>query len=296
VPFDLDGYLFARRERVERALDERLGARSGHVPPRLLEAMRYSLLGGGKRVRAVLCLTFADAAASASEGGGRVAEDAACALEMVHAYSLIHDDLPAMDDDELRRGKPTSHRAFGEAMAILAGDALLTAAFETLAGGTEPVRLELCAELSRAAGATGMIAGQVLDIAEDRPAELRYLTQLHELKTGALIKASCVLGALAGGGAEAALRAARAYGDAVGLVFQIADDLLDVTGSSQDLGKPVGADQAAGRTTFPALVGVAQSRQHADERIKLATDAVRQLEPSPGPLAALAQFALTRRS
>jgi geranylgeranyl diphosphate synthase type II len=293
--FALEPYLASQRARVEAALGERMLAFSGHVPPRLLEAMRYSLLDGGKRLRPILCLAFAEATAAASNGGGRAAEDAACAVEMIHTYSLIHDDLPAMDDDDLRRGRPTSHKAFGEAMAILAGDALLTAAFEVVAG-VEPVRGELCAVLARAAGAPGMIAGQVLDVAEDRPPDVGYLTQMHLLKTGALIRASCVMGAIAAGGGEAPRAAAATYGDAVGLAFQIADDVLDVTASAEALGKPAGADAAAGRVTFPGLLGVDRARALAREQVDAALAAVRSLEPQPGPLAALAAFALERRS
>jgi len=293
--FALEPYLATQRARVEAALAERMLAFSGHVPPRLLEAMRYSLLEGGKRLRPILCLAFAEATAQASNGGGGIAEDAACAVEMIHTYSLIHDDLPAMDDDDLRRGRPTSHKAFGEAMAILAGDALLTAAFELL-GGPQSARGELGAILARAAGAPGMIAGQVLDVAEDRPAELGYLTQMHRLKTGALIRASCVMGVVAAGGGETARAAAATYGEAVGLAFQIADDVLDVTASAAALGKPTGADAAAGRVTFPGLMGVDRARALAREQVDAAVAAVRGLEPQPGPLAALAAFALERGS
>jgi len=296
MAFVLEPYLARQRERVDAALTARLDAPVSQVPPRLLEAMRYSLLAGGKRLRPILCLTFAEAAAGASGGGGRVAEDAACALEMIHTYSLIHDDLPAMDDDDLRRGRPTSHRQFGEALAILAGDALLTAAFEVLASGAEPVRAALCARLAAAAGPAGMIAGQVLDIAEDRPARVDYVTQMHRLKTGRLIRASGELGVLAAGGGAAMLAAAATYGEAVGLAFQIADDLLDATASAAALGKPAGADAAAGRATFPALLGVESSRALAREQVEIALQAAASVEPVQGPLAALARFALERRA
>jgi geranylgeranyl diphosphate synthase type II len=256
--------------------------------------MRYSLLAGGKRLRPVLVLAFADAAAGCSGGGGAVAEQAACAVEYVHTYSLIHDDLPSMDDDDLRRGMPTSHVKFGEALAILAGDALLTDAFSLLAGGAEPSRLQLCRELAAGAGGSGMVAGQVLDIAEDRPAEEAYLTRLHRLKTGALIRASCRMGVLAAGGGAEALGAAEAYGDAVGLAFQVADDLLDVLATPEQLGKPTGADAAAGRHTYPAVLGVEASRALARSLASRACEAVRVLEPQPGPLAALAHFAVER--
>jgi geranylgeranyl diphosphate synthase type II len=296
VAFALEPYLAGQRARVEAALEARLAAIAGDAPPRLLEATRYSLLAGGKRLRPILCLAFADAVSAASGGGGKLAEDAACAVEMIHTYSLIHDDLPAMDDDDLRRGRATSHKVFGEAMAILAGDALLTGAFECLASGAEPARAELAQLLGAAAGAAGMIAGQVLDIAEDRPVDAGYLTRMHRLKTGALIRASCVMGAVAAGAAHAQRAAASTYGEAVGLAFQIADDLLDATSSAEVLGKPSGADAAAGRVTFPAALGVAGSRAVAAERVAAAVEAVRTMEPESGPLAALAAFALERRS
>ncbi len=294
--FDLEAWLPVHQRRVEAILAARMDELARRAPPRLAEAMRYSLLAGGKRLRPVLCLAFADAAAKASDGGGRLADDAACALECVHTYSLIHDDLPAMDDDDLRRGRPTSHKVFGEAMAILAGDALLTDAFSVLATGPEAgARGRLASELALAAGAGGMVGGQVLDIAEDRPAEEAYLLRLHRAKTGALIKAACRMGAIAGRGTDEDVAAADAYGDAVGLAFQVADDVLDATASAEELGKPTGADAAAGRHTFPAVVGLEKSRALMRELAARAQDAVRRLEPQPGPLAALARYAVERK-
>jgi geranylgeranyl diphosphate synthase, type II len=289
--FQLEPWLKARSAQVEVLLAERLG-RLEEAPRRLVEAMRYSLLAGGKRLRPVLCLAFAEAV-----HGGRPpapAEDAACALEFVHTYSLVHDDLPAMDDDDMRRGRPTSHKMYGEAMAILAGDALLTEAFALLASSSEPQRAALVACLATAAGAEGMVGGQVLDIAEDRPADEQYLTRLHRLKTGALLKASCAMGVLAAGGTADQLKAAERYGEAVGLAFQIADDLLDVTSSPQALGKPSGADAAAGRHTYPAVLGVERSRERASGLVVEALVAARLLEPIPGPLAALARYSVER--
>ncbi len=298
--FSLAEYLRERKVRVEGLLTERTARLQQDVPPRLLEAMRYSLADGGKRLRPILTLAFAEAVTgggpSTSLGvSGRVAEDAACAVEMIHTYSLIHDDLPAMDDDDLRRGRPTSHKKFGEAMAILAGDALLTEAFALLGTGEEPTRAALVADLSRAAGAAGMVGGQVLDIAEDRPAEEAYLLRLHRLKTGALIRSACRLGAIAARATPEQLQAATTYGEAVGLAFQIADDLLDVTSSPEAMGKPTGADAAAGRFTFPAVIGLEESRRRAHATVEQAISAVRQLEPSPGPLAALARYTVERK-
>ena len=297
--FNLEAWLPGARQRVEALLAARMQDLSRRAPPRLAEAMAYSLLDGGKRLRPVLCLAFSDATARSSGGGGRPAEDAAWALECIHTYSLIHDDLPAMDDDDLRRGRPTSHKQFGEAMAILAGDALLTDAFTTLATGPadeQATRGRMVAELAFAAGAGGMVGGQVLDIAEDRPAEESYLLRLHRMKTGALIKAACRLGVIAARGGEGDLAAAEVYGDAVGLAFQIADDVLDVTASASQMGKPTGADAAAGRHTFPAVVGLERSKALMVEQVRRATEAVRDLEPAPGPLAALARYSVERRS
>lgn len=292
--FPLDAFLAEQQQRVESLLESRLAELANAVPPRLLEAMRYSLLGGGKRLRPILCLAFADALSRGGSGESEIANDAACAIEMIHTYSLIHDDLPSMDDDELRRGRPTSHKIFGEALAILAGDALLTEAFGMLARGPEAQRVRLGLELAQAAGAAGMIAGQVLDIAQDRPAEEAYLFRLHRLKTGALIRAACRMGVMATSSIDDSLAAADAYGQAVGLAFQIADDILDVTSDSARMGKPTGADAAAQRFTFPAVVGLEKSRALADEQIRHAIDAVAKLEPKPGPLRALARYALER--
>jgi geranylgeranyl diphosphate synthase type II len=199
-----------------------------------------------------------------------------------------------MDDDDLRRGVPTNHKVFGEAMAILAGDSLLTDAFALVAGGPEPMRATLCRELAVASGSSGMVGGQVLDIAENRPTEMEYLTQMHRLKTGALIRVACRMGVIAAGGSADQLARATIYGEAVGLAFQIVDDLLDVMGNASTMGKPVGADAAAGRHTFPAVLGVEDSRQLAARKVAEAIDAVKTLEPHDGPLAALARYAVER--
>ncbi len=294
--FALEPFLAEQQRRVQGLLADRLGAISDRVPPRLLEAMRYSLLDGGKRLRPVLVLAFADAVSRASGGGGHLADDAACAVEFVHTYSLIHDDLPAMDDDDLRRGRPSCHVAHGEAIAILAGDALLTEAFALLGGrGEAEERSALCRELAVGAGATGMVGGQALDIADDRPAEASFLLHLHRLKTGALIRAACRMGAIAARGTPSDVELAGSYGEAVGLAFQIADDLLDLTGTREEMGKPVRADAAAGKPTFPAVVGPGAARTLADERVARAVAAVRVLEPREGPLAALARYTVERR-
>ncbi|WP_059005107.1 polyprenyl synthetase family protein [Bittarella massiliensis (ex Durand et al. 2017)] len=231
------------------------------------EAMRYSLLAGGKRIRALFVLECC-----AALGGRR--EEAlplAAAIEMVHAYSLIHDDLPCMDDDDLRRGKPSCHKVYGEATALLAGDALLTLAFETAAGAPLPegLRLRAVAALARAAGYRGMIGGQVIDLAyENRPMEPEVLATLHRLKTGALLSVSAQLGAISASAGEDSQRALGDFAGDVGLAFQIADDILDAVGDEAKLGKPIGSDIEQGKTTFVTLYGVEASR----EQVRACTD------------------------
>ena len=231
------------------------------------EAMRYSLLAGGKRIRALFVLECC-----AALGGRR--EEAlplAAAIEMVHAYSLIHDDLPCMDDDDLRRGKPSCHKVYGEATALLAGDALLTFAFETAAGAPLPeeLRLRAVAALARAAGYRGMIGGQVIDLAyENRPMEPEVLATLHRRKTGALLSVSAQLGAIAAGAGEDSQCALGDFAEGVGLAFQIADDILDAVGDEAKLGKPIGSDAEQGKTTFVTLYGVEASR----EQVRACTD------------------------
>jgi geranylgeranyl diphosphate synthase type II len=292
---ELAGFLAEGAKKVESLLASRLEQLGPKAPPRLLEAMRYSLLGGGKRLRPLLCLCFAEATAPGG-GANPAAEDAACALEFIHTYSLIHDDLPAMDDDDLRRGRATNHKVFGEAMAILAGDALLTDAFTVLGSDGEGPRGKLCVELAQAAGAMGMVGGQVLDVAEDRPEEEAYLVRLHGMKTGALIRAACRMGVLAAGGSDEQLRAAGVYGEKVGLAFQIADDNLDVTADPQKMGKPTGADAKAGRFTFPALLGLSRSKELALELVAQAEAALKPFAPHAERLAALAHYSVEREA
>jgi geranylgeranyl diphosphate synthase type II len=291
---ELQSFLRVQQVRIESLLRERAEKlEPSGSPRRLAEAMRYSLLAGGKRLRPILCMVFADTLAR--KGAGlEVAEDAACALEYVHTYSLIHDDLPSMDDDDTRRGRPTCHKVFGEAMAILAGDALFSEAFVLMATGREPTRTVLCRELAISAGASGMVGGQVLDIADDRPAQLDYLKRLHRMKTGAVIRAACRMGVIAVGGNDEALARADAYGDAIGLAFQIADDILDVMGDPMMMGKPVRADAAAGRPTFPVVIGLEESWALAERKVAEAVAAVAPLEGEDGPLAALARYMLER--
>ena len=252
-----DSALQAGRERVEAELAALLRSLDT-TPPRLVEAMGYSLMAGGKRLRPVLAL----AAARAAGGAVEQALPVALAVELVHTYSLIHDDLPAMDDDDLRRGKPTSHKVFGEDVAILAGDALLTLAFEVLTAPTFVSRvgastaLAATREVARAAGGAGMVGGQILDIGSDEGLELPELRRLHELKTGALLRAATVGGGIAAGAAPDTLAALRGFGEAIGVAFQIVDDVLDVTASTETLGKTAGSDARNGKTTYVTLLGL----------------------------------------
>ena len=269
--------LLAARRRVEEALGLYLPDPSATgCPPRLAEAMRYSLLGGGKRLRPVLCLL----AAEACGGDAEAALPSAVALEMVHTYSLIHDDLPSMDDDDLRRGRPTCHKAFDEATAILAGDGLLTLAFEVVARHTRPAEaaVECLRALAEGAGPAGMVAGQMADLeAEGRDdPTVAALEAIHRRKTGALLRAALRMGGIVAGADPARLRALEAYGHAVGLAFQIVDDLLDVEGDEAKLGKRVKKDHGLGKWTYPGLLGIPGSRARAKA---LGDEAVAALAP-----------------
>jgi len=252
-------------EAMRARLDDRLWP---GAPSRLMDAMRYSLFAGGKRFRPALVIGGCEAAG----GNAEAALPAACAVEMIHTYSLIHDDLPAMDNDDLRRGRSTLHRAFDEATAILAGDTLLTIAFDALA---DCGNLDMVRELARAAGPTGMAGGQVLDIeAENSPPDLNGLIRLHRMKTGALIRVSVRMGALAGGASPETLTALTRYGEALGLAFQITDDILDVTGDPEKMGKAAGRDAARQKTTYPSLLGLEESRRRAEQSARDAVDAL----------------------
>jgi geranylgeranyl diphosphate synthase type II len=262
---NLADYLAYQQKRIDAALDRWVPAET-QDPSAIHKAMRYSLFAGGKRVRPLLAIAAAEAVSDETEG----IENAACAIEMLHTYSLIHDDLPAMDDDDLRRGRPTCHKVFGEAMAILAGDALLTLAFEVLAklpGVDAHRRVHLIAELATASGTVGgMIAGQVNDIqGEEQPATAELLESIHRAKTGALLRASVRMGAIYAEAHEAKLAALTDFGDHVGLAFQIVDDVLDVEQSSETLGKTAGKDAQQKKITFPAVYGLEASRKMAEK-------------------------------
>ena len=280
---------------IEAALEKLLPAEA--TPPASIHrAMRYSVFAGGKRIRPILCYESAKLFASDTTPAIPVG----CALEFIHTYSLIHDDLPALDNDDLRRGKATNHKVFGEAIAILAGDALLTLAFQTLANSAiEPARrVRVISEIAAAAGTVdGMVGGQVADIeAEKKPADAATLEYIHRSKTAALICGSIVAGAIAGGSGEEDVERLRRFGQQIGWAFQVVDDILDVSESSAALGKTAGKDQAQQKATYPALVGLEKSREIAND---LETKALRELDcygQRATRLRQLAQFLVARRN
>lgn len=278
---------------IEDALDQasRLGP---GCPPKLMAAIRYGLLAPGKRLRPMLTLMAAEACGCHYSK----AISAACAVEMIHAYSLIHDDLPAMDDDDLRRGRPTCHIAFGEAPAILAGDGLLALAFETIANGVETdIAGVCCLELARAAGPCQLVGGQFDDLdAEFSAGTLERLKLIHARKTGAMLVVSLRLGAIIGRANKEQLAAITVYGEKLGLAFQIMDDWLDVVGKDQELGKKAGKDADRGKLTFPAILGVDQSLARARELVVEACEAVGLLNENATGLKTLAQYVVDRRN
>lgn len=296
TPAEFQRWLQRTRREIEKALRTSVPPAKAK-PSTIHRAMRYSLLAGGKRVRPVLCC----AAAEACGGTVRDALGAACAVEMVHAYSLIHDDLPCMDDDDLRRGQPTSHKVFGEGMAVLAGDALLTAAFGLLAG-LQPRSARyspagLVGELALAAGSRGLIAGQVADLEGEkrRPSE-PALYYIHAAKTGMLLRAALKLGAMCAGATKARVASLDRFGFALGLAFQIQDDVLDASQSAAKLGKTAGKDSAAGKMTFPALYGLGKSRELAARWTDDAIDSLRPLGPRGAALRGVAELLLRREN
>jgi geranylgeranyl diphosphate synthase, type II len=296
---DFDRYLKERAALVERALAECVAESSGPAS-RLFEAMRYSLMAGGKRLRPVLAL----AACEAVGGTLDAAINLACAIEMIHTYSLVHDDLPCMDDDDLRRGRPTNHKVYGEAIATLAGDALLTDAFTVLARSATPGQhplpaqalLDTIEELAGAAGSSGMVGGQVIDLlGEGRSLGLRELEQLHSKKTGALFVAAVCGGARLGGATATQLTSMREYAQALGLAFQVIDDLLDVEASTEVMGKRTNKDEARGKATYPSLIGIDRSRDLAGELMRKAHSALSAFDHRADPLRMLAAFAVERK-
>ena len=293
---EIKEYMAEVRELTDARLKQLLPAETEY-PAIIHEAMAYSVFAGGKRFRPVLCL----AACEAVCGDKQPALDAACAMECIHTYSLIHDDLPGMDNDDYRRGKLTNHRVFGEGMAILAGDALLTYAFEILAGLAEhhDARqvVQIMQEVSKASGTAGMIGGQVVDIISEQVTPSKELLHyIHNHKTGALIVASARMGAILGGASQQQLAALTVYARQLGLAFQITDDILDVVGDEEKIGKPVGSDEKNQKATFPSLFGLEQSLQMAKDAVATAIAALEPFGSRGDTLAQLAQYLLGRES
>lgn len=293
---DLKNYLKDRRQRIDAALDQYLPAEDS-LPERLHQAVRYSVFAGGKRLRPILML----AACEAVGGDTEKILPAACAMEMIHTYSLIHDDLPAMDDDDLRRGRPTCHKVYGEALAILAGDALLTEAFIQLSGMSSNTFQadDACRRathiIARCAGSRGMVGGQVVDMeSEGKEINLPTLEYIHTHKTGALILASVQVGALLGGADEASYDALTRYAEASGLAFQVADDILDIIGDQDLLGKDVGSDEARGKATYPALLGLSVARNRARDLRDLALESLAGFGEAAEPLRQIAHYIVDR--
>ncbi len=296
--FDLETYLKDRRVLVDAALDRCLPSEDT-PPPSVHRAMRYSVLAGGKRLRPILVIAGAELVGAQPN----LVMPTACALELIHTYSLIHDDLPAMDDDDYRRGRLTNHKVFGDAIAILAGDALLTYAFQlvaqnaALSGVDATVVCGVVAEIAQAAGTLGMVGGQVVDIESEgqtvTPDQLEYI---HIHKTAALFRASLSVGARLGGADAAALAAVREAGESLGLAFQIVDDILDVEGSLETLGKTAGSDERKQKMTYPALHGIEASRREARRLIERTKSRLVVFGARSAPLCALADFVVERKS
>jgi len=294
--FDLSAYIKNKNQQINVALEKILHDSQPSEP--IVQAMKYSLMADGKRIRPVLCL----AAAEAVGGKPQTVLPAACALEIVHTYSLIHDDLPAMDNDDLRRGKPTCHVAFDEATAILAGDALLTLAFQVLSsvqftGETQASGwLRVIHIISTAAGYQGMIRGQMLDMAsEGQHLTVDELKSMHALKTGALIEASLVCGALLADARKHQLEILKTYAQNIGLAFQVTDDILNVEGNPKEMGKAVGTDQLREKSTYPAILGLETSRQFAENLVEKALQALEIFDKKAEPLRGLATYIIDRK-
>ena len=291
--FDLSTYLAKRKEAIEVALDSALPV---IYPEKIYEAMRYSLLAGGKRLRPILCLASCELAG----GTTSMAMPTACALEMIHTMSLIHDDLPAMDNDDYRRGKLTNHKVYGDDIAILAGDGLLTYAFEFIATKTENVPpqqvLQTIAYLGRAAGASGLIGGQVVDVESEGETDvsLETLNYIHAHKTGALLEACVVCGAILASASAADLQRLSRFAKNIGLAFQIIDDILDITATQEELGKTAGKDVQAGKVTYPSLWGIEESQRQASQLVADAKDQLAVFGSKALPLLAIADFITSR--
>lgn len=294
---DLNSYLKEKENIINKALDSLL-PKEDEFPQKLHKAMRYSVFAGGKRIRPILCL----ASAEIFEGVSNNIINVACAIEMIHTYSLIHDDLPAIDNDDLRRGIPTNHKVFGEAMAILAGDALLTSAFAVMAkcDAKTPDEdmhiLKAVRVIAEAAGSTGMVGGQVVDIeSEGKEVAFPLLEYIHIHKTGELILASCRAGVIMANGDDKSLDAVTKYGEAIGLAFQITDDLLDIEGNREETGKAVGGDAKKGKATYPSVLGIDESKKRAQELVDIAVASLNDFGRKAEPLREIARYLVKRR-
>jgi geranylgeranyl diphosphate synthase type II len=295
--FDLKSYLSEKKAIIDRALDTYIPKPEGPSSD-LIKAMKYSLFAGGKRLRPILCLAGTEAV------GGTETDclSVACALELIHTYSLIHDDLPVMDDDDLRRGKPTSHKIFGEAVALLAGDGLLTEAFslmtkaDLMKNGSPQVMLRVIHLISHASGYNGMVGGQVVDIqSEGKIVDFSTVEFIHTHKTGALIAAAVTSGAMMGLGDESQVSAITAYGRKIGLAFQISDDILDIEGDSHLMGKKVGADREKGKITYPSILGLKRSKEIQSELVKEAIESLQGFDRTAEPLRQIALYIIERK-
>lgn len=292
---NIDQYLQEKKEIINAALLKQLPDQD---PPALTEAMRYSLEAGGKRLRPILMIATAETISDIDDDTVSLA----CALEYIHTYSLIHDDLPAMDDSKLRRGVPTCHCVYGDAMAILAGDALLTLAFKTVARyglteGNAVKAVKIAAQLSEAAGMSGMIGGQVLDLeAEGKDLTVEEIERISALKTGALLRAAVICGGIAAGATESELEKLKLYADNIGTAFQIIDDLLDCEGTTEELGKPTGADLEKAKATYPALLGTAKAREKAIALYEKSLMAVKELKSDTKILEEIAKKIIERKN
>lgn len=291
--FDLSAYLSERQGFVEAALDSSLPVT---YPTQIYEAMRYSLLAGGKRLRPILCLATCELAGGTVE----MAMPTACALEMIHTMSLIHDDLPAMDNDDYRRGKLTNHKVYGEDIAILAGDGLLAYAFEFIASQSDNVPaerlLQVISRLGKAVGAAGLVGGQVVDLESEGKPDIQEetLNFIHTHKTGALLEACVVCGAILAGAESEDLQRLSRYAQNIGLAFQIVDDILDITATQEELGKTAGKDLQAQKATYPSLWGIEESASRARQLVKAAKDELAPFGKKAEPLIAIADFITTR--
>ena len=294
---DLKAYLSEKKAMVDKALEAYMPEPEGPASD-VINAMKYSLFAGGKRLRPILCIAGTEAVG----GTEKDCLPVACALELIHTYSLIHDDLPIMDDDDLRRGRPTNHKVFGEAVALLAGDGLLTEAFKLMTKDdftkhvVPQVLLKVISLISHASGCQGMVGGQVVDIqSEGKAVDLSIVKFIHTHKTGALISASVVSGAILGRGNDSQLQAIISYGRKIGLAFQISDDILDIEGDTKALGKKAGADEKKGKITYPFVLGLKRSKEIQSQLVEAAVESLQPFDHTADPLRLIAQYIIERK-